>query len=156
MPVIYKVQLESLEDALELSIEYMKKKVYNEKLLNYLINNASEKDEIKLLKLINYDMVKHQSLLKNFYIYFTGEVKPSIEMNVFNEPINYIDGIKKAFLSNQDNIELFTKFYILILQSICNESFNNMAFEILQDVQRHNCEYNFILNSNILKKIYNI
>lgn len=153
MPPVYNVKLNCLDDAINLSLQYMKKEYYNKALFNYLIKNTSSRSEVKLLNSIKIDMDKHQCLLKNFFLYFNGKNAPITEKEIFNTPADFIEGIQIAFFNNQTYIDLFTKFYILMIQSVCNESFTNMAFEILQDVQKHNSQYNFIINTEILKKI---
>lgn len=153
MPPVYNVKLDCLNDAINLSFQYIKKECYNQKLFNYLIKNTSDKNEINLLNSIKNDMNKHQCLLKNFFLYFNGKNPSITEKIFFTEPTDFIQGIETAFFNNQIYIDLFTKFYILMIQSVCNESFTNMAFEILQDVQKHNSQYNFILNAQVLKKL---
>ncbi|WP_102401139.1 hypothetical protein [Haloimpatiens massiliensis] len=153
MPPVYNVKLDCLNDAINLSFQYIKKEYYNQKLFNYLIKNTSDENEITLLNSIKNDMNKHQCLLKNFFLYFNGKNPPITEKDSFIEPADFIEGIQTAFFNNQRYIDLFTNFYILMIQSVCNESFTNMAFEILQDVQKHNAQYNFMLNNQIFKKL---
>lgn len=146
MPNIYEVQLDSLKDAIDMSIKYMEKEAFEKQLINYLINSAYTQYDLQILSSIKHDTEKHFLFLKDFYFYFSHNKSLNIKMKKFNRPSNYVEGIKKALLNNHDNIKLFTQFYILMNQSVYNESFTNMAFITLQDMQRHNSEYNSLLS----------
>ncbi|WP_410506221.1 hypothetical protein ACER0A_008575 [Haloimpatiens sp. FM7315] len=152
MPPIYNVQLNSLVDAVNLALLYSKKEKYHQKLNSYLIKTAKTKEEITILASIRKDLDKHQKFMQNFYTYFAGKEIPK-ENILFIASEDYLENLKAAFLDNEENIKLFTQMYSLVIQSLYNESYTNVIFEILQDAQRHSGLYNFILNLNIMNKL---
>ncbi|MFD3157762.1 ferritin-like domain-containing protein [Haloimpatiens sp. FM7330] len=146
IPLGYEIQFASLKEALSLIVEPVYKEQEEEFLYEYLIDNAPNEDEKNIIKSIRDDERKHKNMIRKFYKFFTDKDIPESENVNFKKPQSYIDGVKIAALKKHKSIEQHIKLYKLIIQSLSNQNFINMAFEILQEEQKHAIEYNFILS----------
>ncbi|MBP1754243.1 MAG: rubrerythrin [Firmicutes bacterium] len=138
----------TLEEALNLAMKAVQGEKEDEMFYDYLISVAPTKEEKEIISAIRDDEMKHNKMFREIYYYFTGEELPQNTRAYFEEPKDYISGVKKAFFGELAAMER----YRIIRAGLPSEYYRDMVFEILTDEMKHADKYNYILNLNLEDK----
>lgn len=137
-----------LVEALALIEKAVKGEREDELFYDYLIRIAPTNEEKEIIKSIRDDEIKHNKMFRKIYKDFTGKDITGEEVNEFEKPKSYIDGIKKALMGELRAVETYRK----IRQGIPYTQYKEMLFEIITDELKHGIKYNYILNINSMQK----
>ncbi|QGU95018.1 ferritin-like domain-containing protein [Clostridium bovifaecis] len=141
---------EALRDALELVKKAVSGEKEDEMFYDYLIGMAPTKEEKEIIRSIRDDERKHNTMFRRIYKDFTGRDIPTEDLEEFEKPKSYIEGIKKALFGELKAVETYRK----IRQGLPYTLYRDMLFEIITDEIKHGIKYNYILYLNSLPKKY--
>lgn len=132
----------SLEEVLEKSSNVISLLKYSKLLNEYLLTLAPSIKYKEMLLSISDDDISHKDLIKEIHCFFTSYPleEPKISFEI---PKSYKEGIltmKKIKL----DIMLF---YRDLINSLTNEYYKGLAFELFTDILIHNDFYNYVLMS---------
>ena len=136
-----------LQEALEAVKEAVQGERNDELFYDYLISMAPTRDEKGIIASIRDDERMHNRLFRKIYKNFTGIEIPSIGEEVFERPLSYIDGIRKALFGELRAVEK----YRAIRRALPMGPYRDILFDIITDEIKHASKYNYLftLNSNI-------
>lgn len=132
----------SLEEVLEKSSNIISLLKYSKLLNEYLLTLAPSIKYKEMLLTISDDDMSHKNLIKEIYCFFENTPLEESKIN-FEVPSTYKEGIltiKKIKL----DIMLF---YRDMINSLTNEYYKGLAFELFTDILIHNDFYNYVLMS---------
>lgn len=132
----------SLEEVLEKSSNIISLLKYSKLLNEYLLTLAPSIKYKEMLLTISDDDMSHKNLIKEIYCFFENTPLEEPKIN-FEVPSTYKEGIltiKKIKL----DIMLF---YRDMINSLTNEYYKGLAFELFTDILIHNDFYNYVLMS---------
>lgn len=132
----------SLEEVLEKSSNIISLLKYSKLLNEYLLTLAPSIKYKEMLLTISDDDMSHKNLIKEIYCFFENTPLEESKIN-FEVPSTYKEGIltiKKIKL----DIMLF---YKDMINSLTNEYYKGLAFELFTDILIHNDFYNYVLMS---------
>ena len=106
-----------------------------------LINIAPNEEAKEIIKSIRNDEQIHNKILREVFTDLSGVVLPPSSGNVNIEKINYIDGIKKAFMGELKAVEKYRE----ILTYMPNKELYNKILYIMTDEMKHAIKYNYLI-----------
>ena len=132
----------SLENVLEKSSNIISLLKYSKLLNEYLLTLTPSIKYKEILLTISDDDISHKNLVKEIYCFFNNIPIEEPKIN-FNVPKTYKEGILTAKKIKLD----IMIFYRDIINSLTNEYYRGLAFELFTDILIHNDFYNYLLMS---------
>lgn len=107
---------------------------------DYLISAAPTQEAKNIITSIRDDERKHNKMFRKIYTELTGRTLPPTQDVVFEKPLSYCDGIKKALQGELGAVQRYRR----ILFALQNRVHINMLTEIITDELRHANLYNLL------------
>lgn len=119
----------------------------NRTFYTYLIENAPTNDDGQMITGIRNNEISHINMFYKIYNDITGNNMPPLTVKQFVPPFTYCEGIKRAILAEQDDLQNYRK----ILYAMQTPVHINMLTEIITDEIRHGLLYNYLYSKNECK-----
>ena len=106
-----------------------------------LIKIAANEEAKETIKSIRDDEKIHNKLLREIFTKLTGVVLPPNTQTANYDKINYLDGIKKAFMGELKAVEKYRE----ILTYMPSKELYNKILYIMTDEMKHGAKYNYLI-----------
>lgn len=106
-----------------------------------LIKAAPNEEAKKIIESIRDDEKIHNKLLREIFASLTGVILPMNNQTTNYNNINYIDGIKKAFMGELHAVEKYRE----ILTYMPTKELYNKILYIMTDEMKHATKYNYLI-----------
>ncbi len=136
-PFYYK----SPQEALALVKKAVQGEREDELFYSYLISVAPTQEEKEIITSIRDDERKHNRMFREIYFGLTGQTIEPSPGEAFEQPVSYLDGVKKAFFGELSAVERYRD----IRAGMPNRYYRDMVFEIITDEQKHANKYLYIM-----------
>ncbi len=132
--------------SLELIREAVADEAKDRKFYEYLINEAPNSKEKKIITSIRDDEIKHFRLFKKIYYEITGcYPKPLPEKEEYKKTKNYLDGIEQALFGELGAVEKYRQIYF----GLKTLKHRDILFEIITDELKHASKFNYLFTKNV-------
>lgn len=130
------------------ALELIKKSVSDEKedemFYDELLKQAPTEKEKNIITSIRNDERKHNQILRNLYLRFTGQSLPETTQTVTNQiRRTYNENLEKALFGE---LEAVVKYRRIMGAMPDNDSYT-LIMSIMTDEIRHACKYNFLIHN---------
>lgn len=136
-------QLQQSFDSVEEAVQGERE---DELFYDYLISQAPTSEEKEIISSIRDDERRHNVLFRRMYEDFTGEkISEASEEEAFQEPMSYLDGIKRALFGELSAVERYRS----IRRSLPpGPIYRDILFDIITDELKHASKYNYLFTLN--------
>ncbi len=135
-------------EAFQKSLALMYEAVQGEKedrlFYEYLLSIAPTQADKDIITSIRDDEIRHNSMFKNMYKYYTGQDVMDVSEEEFTKPASYEDGIQQALFGELRAVEKYRD----IRKGLPDRHHRDVVFEILTDELKHASKYNFLYTEN--------
>lgn len=141
----YNKPYKGLNEALVLIKEAVEDERKDELFYNYLISQAPDEEQERMIISIRDDEQKHNKMFKEIYYALTNMKVRTPENVYFDEPESYVEGLTQALFGELAAVEKYRD----IRAGLPNQYYKDMLFEIITDELKHSAKYNYLLTQNL-------
>lgn len=140
----------TLNEALELIKKSVSDEKEDEMFYDEILKQAPTEKEKNIIMSIRDDERKHNRILRNIYLKFTGQTLPEAQVSqtVTNQiKRTYTENLEKALFGELEAVVKYRK----IMGAMPDNDSYTLIMSIMTDEIRHACKYNFLIH-NAAKK----
>jgi rubrerythrin len=135
---------QNLAGAIQLIEEAITGETEDRLFYQYLIENAPNEEDKKIIQGIKDDEIGHFALFRGIYTELTGKAPPPPADETFTKPESYCAGLRNALQGEQNAIRKYRK----ILFALQDRVQINKLTAIITDETRHGILYSYLYSKN--------